>query len=332
MKKLIVALIIGIKMFTLSAEMLKTEVSTDEKTCEMVFTATYEGKAEDDYILEIKAWKKDSNADIARCIKTIYADGNRQGVSHTLEYNYNYESGIAEKKEVYFKSSSEKRKGTIEFIIKDDKLFHCCTLEYDSLNGENILREIEVSTLDKKLINKTIYYNYKSDKESEYMEFEEDLDCLTYKKVEYKNNSMYVKTIEDFYSYPNNKYSDDNPYRQIVTYEDDKTEGMQRRTSSRNDDGTYFIEYVFNPATRKTSFGKEVSKFSRNGKILYTEGFLDEYSTKKQVYKIVVTYDDNSEIINILYYDKEGKEVPCESLGHHVDQMFYQIKRVGLGQ
>ena len=161
---------------------------------------------------------------------------------------------------------------------------------------------METFTLDgTSKVKSILYYNQASEVNQSYREG-------------YKRNSEGLKILESYYSYPDYPAENEKPYLQISIYENNP-HGLLKLVHTENPDGTYFHEYYLDITKRNTLFTKYVSKYSKEGKELYSEQYYEKQLYKGKVYRIIEYRDENASVISTLYYDKDGNEIPKSELG-----------------
>jgi len=180
-------------------------------------------------------------------------------------------------------------------------------------NIKNLKKAVDTFTLDgNSKVKSTLYYNQNKRLSQSYFEY--DNNQITYVKSDYKTHPDGLKTLENYYSYPDYTYENDNPYLQIAIYENNP-HGLLKQINTENPDGTYFHEYYLDITKRSTLFTKYVSKYSKERKELYSEQYYEKQLYKGKVYRIIEYRDENANVISTLYYDKDGNEIPKSELG-----------------
>lgn len=194
-----------------------------------------------------------------------------------------------------------------------DEYFIVINSDFKPNNIENLTKTIDTLTLKGNNKVKSIFY-YNQNKRLSQSYFEYDNNQITYVKSDYKTHPDGLKTLENYYSYPDYTYENDNPYLQIAIYENNP-HGLLKQINTENPDGTYFHEYYLDITKRSTLFTKYVSKYSKERKELYSEQYYEKQLYKGKVYRIIEYRDENASVISTLYYDKDGNEIPKSELG-----------------
>ena len=194
-----------------------------------------------------------------------------------------------------------------------DEYFVELDSDFKPNNIENLKKAVETFTLDgNSKVKSTLYYNQNKRLSQSYFEY--DNNQIAYVKSDYKTHPDGLIILENYYSYPDYTYGNDNPYLQISIYENNP-HGLLKQINTENPDGTYFHEYYLDITKRSTLFTKYVSKYSKERKELYSEQYYEKQLYKGKVYRIIEYRDENASVISTLYYDKDGNEIPKSELG-----------------
>lgn len=308
MKKLFFILLITINMFSISAEMISREYTTDKETGDAVVIEKYEG--EEDGIIERRI--QGNKLPIARIIKDIYSPNNKYDYSYTVTYNINLETGVFDKKEFFYNERS-----IIEYSIgkinnENNQLLVVVTSDFKPNNTEHLNKTIDTFTLtDNKKIKSIFYYNQNKRLEQSYFEY--DNNQIVYVKSDYRTHPEGMKTLENYYSYPSYSYESRNPYLQISTYENNLN-GIIQEIYRNNVDGTYSHEYIVNPEQRSTLFTRNITVYMKDGKASYSEQYYEKELYRNRAFKVVENWDENGNAESVFYYDKDGNEIPESEL------------------
>ena len=309
MKKKILSLIIILNLFALSAEMISREYTTDKETGDAVVIETYEG--DENGLIERRL--QGNTLPVARIIKDIYSSDNKYNFTYTITYNLNLVTGIFDKKEFFYNENSLMEYSSATVKKEDDEYFIVINSDFKPNNIKNLEKAVETFTLDgNSKVKSTLYYNQNKRLSQSYFEY--DNNQITYVKSDYKTHPDGLKTLENYYSYPDYTYENHNPYLQISIYENNP-HGLLKQIDTENPDGTYFHEYYLDITKRNTLFTKYVSKYSKERKELYSEQYYEKQLYKGKVYRIIEYRDENASVISTLYYDKDGNEIPKSELG-----------------
>ena len=309
MKKQILSLIIILNLFALSAEMISREYTTDKETGDAVVIETYEG--DENGLIERRL--QGNTLPVASVIKDIYSSDNKYNYTYTITYNMNLVTGIFDKKEFFYNENSLMEYSIATVKKEGDEYFIVINSDFKPNNIENLTKTIDTLTLKGNNKVKSIFY-YNQNKRLSQSYFEYDNNQITYVKSDYKTHPDGLKTLENYYSYPDYTYENDNPYLQIAIYENNP-HGLLKQINTENPDGTYFHEYYLDITKRSTLFTKYVSKYSKERKELYSEQYYEKQLYKGKVYRIIEYRDENASVISTLYYDKDGNEIPKSELG-----------------
>ena len=195
-----------------------------------------------------------------------------------------------------------------------DEYFVELDSDFKPNNIENLTKTIDTLTLKgNNKVKSIFYYNQASEVNQSYFEYGKN-DQRVHVREEYKRNSEGLKILESYYSYPDYTYENEKPYLQISIYENNP-HGLLKLVHTENPDGTYFHEYYLDITKRSTLFTKYVSKYSKEGKELYSEQYYEKQLYKGKVYRVIQYRDENASVTNILYYDKDGNKIPKSELG-----------------
>ena len=309
MKKQILSLIIILNLFTLSAKTISREYTTDRETGDAVVIETYDG--EEDGVIERRIQGR--QLPVARIIKEVFSSDNKYNYTYTITYNLNLVTGIFDKKEFFYNENSLMEYSSATVKKEDDEYFIVINSDFKPNNIKNLEKAVETFTLDgNSKVKSTLYYNQNKRLSQSYFEY--DNNQITYVKSDYKTHPDGLKTLENYYSYPDYTYENHNPYLQISIYENNP-HGLLKLVHTENPDGTYFHEYYLDITKRSTLFTKYVSKYSKERKELYSEQYYEKQLYKGKVYRIIEYRDENASVISTLYYDKDGNEIPKSELG-----------------
>ena len=309
MKKQILSLIIILNLFTLSAKTISREYTTDKETGDAVVIETYDG--EEDGLIETRL--QGNTLPVARIIKEVFSSDNKYNYTYTITYNLNLVTGIFDKKEFFYNENSLMEYSIATVKKEGDEYFVELVSDFKPNNIKNLEKAVETFTLDgNSKVKSTLYYNQNKRLSQSYFEY--DNNQITYVKSDYKTHPDGLKTLENYYSYPDYTYENDNPYLQISIYENNP-HGLLKQINTENPDGTYFHEYYLDITKRSTLFTKYVSKYSKERKELYSEQYYEKQLYKGKVYRIIEYRDENASVISTLYYDKDGNEIPKSELG-----------------
>lgn len=309
MKKKILSLIIILNLFTPSAEMISREYTTDKETGDAVVIETYDG--EEDGVIERRI--QGSQLPVARIIKEVFSSDNKYNYTYTITYNMNLATGVFDKKEFFYNENSLMEYSIATVKKEGDEYSIELDSDFKPNNIKNLKKAVETFTLDgNSKVKSTLYYNQNKRLSQSYFEY--DNNQIAYVKSDYKTHPDGLKTLENYYSYPDYTYENHNPYLQISIYENNP-HGLLKQINTENPDGTYFHEYYLDITKRSTLFTKYVSKYSKERKELYSERYYEKQLYKGKVYRIIEYRDENASVISTLYYDKDGTEIPKSELG-----------------
>jgi len=198
---------------------------------------------------------------------------------------------------------------TEQGILKDGitehkkKIFNLMNEVEENYTGEKkVFVQLERAIIDVIELTQHKYFEYGKN------------DQRVHVREEYKRNSEGLKILESYYSYPDYTYENEKPYLQISIYENNP-HGLLKLVHTENPDGTYFHEYYVDTTKRSTLFTKYVSKYSKERKELYSEQYYEKQLYKGKVYRVIEYRDETESVTNILYYDKDGNEIPKSELG-----------------
>ena len=309
MKKKILSLIIILNLFALSAKTISREYTTDRETGDAVVIETYDG--EEDGVIERRIQGR--QLPVARIIKEVFSSDNKYNYTYTITYNMNLATGVFDKKEFFYNENSLMEYSSATVKKEDDEYFIVINSDFKPNNIKNLEKAVETFTLDgNSKVKSTLYYNQNKRLSQSYFEY--DNNQITYVKSDYKTHPDGLKTLENYYSYPDYTYENHNPYLQISIYENNP-HGLLKQIDTENPDGTYFHEYYLDITKRSTLFTKYVSKYSKERKELYSEQYYEKQLYKGKVYRVIEYRDENASVISTLYYDKDGNEIPKSELG-----------------
>ena len=309
MKKKILSLIIILNLFTLSAKTISREYTTDKETGDAVVIETYEG--DENGLIERRV--QANTLPVARIIKDIYSSDNKYNFTYTITYNMNLATGFFDKKEYFYNENSLMEYSIATVKKEGDEYFVELVSDFKPNNIKNLEKAVETFTFGNSKLKSTLYYNQASELNQSYFEYGKN-DQPVHMREEYKRNSEGLKTLENYYSYPDYTYENEKPYLQIPIYENNP-HGLLKQINTENPDGTYFHEYYLDITKRNTLFTKYVSKYSKERKELYSGQYYEKQLYKGKVYRIIEYRDENASVISTLYYDKDGNEIPKSELG-----------------
>ena len=310
MKKKILSLIIILNLFALSAKTISREYTTDKETGDAVVIETYEG--DENGLIERRL--QGNTLPVARIIKEVFSSDNKYDYTYTITYNLNLVTGIFDKKEFFYNENSLMEYSVATVKKEGDEYFIVINSDFKPNNIENLTKTIYTLTLKgNNKVKSIFYYNQASEVNQSYFEYGKN-DQPVHMREEYKRNSEGLKTLENYYSYPDYTYENEKPYLQISIYENNP-HGLLKLVHTENPDGTYFHEYYLDITKRSTLFTKYVSKYSKERKELYSEQYYEKQLYKGKVYRIIEYRDENASVISTLYYDKDGNEIPKSELG-----------------
>ena len=309
MKKQILSLIIIFNLFTLSAKTISREYTTDKETGDAVVIETCEG--DENGVIERRI--QGSQLTVARIIKEVFSSDNKYDYTYTITYNLNLVTGVFDKKEFFYNENSLMEYSVATVKKEGDEYFVELVSDFKPNNIKNLEKAVETFTFGNSKLKSTLYYNQASELNQSYFEYGKN-DQPVHMREEYKRNSEGLKTLENYYSYPDYTYENDNPYLQISIYENNP-HGLLKLVHTENPDGTFFQEYYLDITKRNTLFTKYVSKYSKERKELYSEQYYEKQLYKGKVYRIIEYRDENASVISTLYYDKDGNEIPKSELG-----------------
>lgn len=308
MKKLILSLIISLNLFALSAEMLTREYTTDKETGEAVVIETYED--EEDGLIERRI--QGSELPVARIIKEIFSSDNKYNYTYTITYNMNLVTGVFDKKEFFYNEKSLMKYSIATVKKEDDKYFIVINSDFKLNNSEHIEKTIDTVTLKGNNKVKSIFY-YDQNKRLSQSYFEYDDNRIVYVKSDYKTHPEGMKTLENYYSYPDYTRENEKPYLQIQTFENNP-HGLLKLVHTENPDGTYFHEYYLDTKKSNGQFNLLRTKYSKDRKKIFAEQIYGEELLYGKVYKLHMDLEENIKILNKTYYDKDGNEIPESEL------------------
>ena len=309
MKKQILSLIIILNLFALSAKTISREYTTDKETGDAVVIETCEG--DENGVIERRI--QGNQLTVARIIKEVFSSDNKYDYTYTITYNLNLVTGIFDKKEFFYNENSLMEYSVATVKKEGDEYFVELVSDFKPNNIENLTKTIYTLTLDGTSKVKSIFYYNQNERRSQSY-FEYDNNQITYVKSDYKTHPDGLKTLENYYSYPDYTYENDNPYLQISIYENNP-HGLLKQINTENPDGTYFHEYYLDITKRSTLFTKYVSKYSKERKELYSEQYYEKQLYKGKVYRVIQYRDENASVISTLYYDQDGNKIPKSELG-----------------
>ena len=309
MKKQILSLIIILKLFALSAKTISREYTTDKETGDAVVIETCEG--DENGVIERRI--QGSQLTVARIIKEVFSSDNKYDYTYTITYNLNLVTGVFDKKEFFYNENSLMEYSVATVKKEGDEYFVELVSDFKPNNIENLTKTIYTLTLDGTSKVKSIFYYNQNERRSQSY-FEYDNNQITYVKSDYKTHPDGLIILESYYSYPDYPYENEKPYLYISIYENNP-HGLLKLVHTENPDGTFFHEYYLDITKRNTLFTKYVSKYSKEGKELYSEQYYEKQLYKGKVYRVIEYRDENASVISTLYYDQDGNKIPKSELG-----------------
>ena len=309
MKKLILALIISLNIFSISARTLTRKYTTDKETGEAVVIETYEDEKDD--VIERRI--QGSELPVARIIKSIYSPDNEYEYTYSVTYNINLKTGIFDKKEFFYNEKSIRKYSVTTIKKEGEKLFLVANTDFKAGNNKNIAKTEDTYTFEESARIKTIVYYDQNDEVSQtYWEYGKD-EQPVYVREEYRINSEGLKSLEDYYSYPDYTFESNNSYLQIKTFENNP-HGLLKLVHTENPDGTYVHEYYLDTKKSNGNFNILRTKYSKDRKKIFAEQIYGEELLYGKVYKLHMDLEENIKILNKIYYDKDGNEIPESEL------------------
>lgn len=309
MKKQILSLIIILNLFTLSAKTISREYTTDKETGDAVVIETCEG--DENGVIERRI--QGNQLTVARIIKEVFSSDNKYDYTYTITYNLNLVTGVFDKKEFFYNENSLMEYSVATVKKEGDEYFVELVSDFKPNNIENLTKTIYTLTLDGTSKVKSIFYYNQNERRSQSY-FEYDNNQITYVKSDYKTHPDGLIILESYYSYPDYPYENEKPYLYISIYENNP-HGLLKLVHTENPDGTFFQEYYLDITKRNTLFTKYVSKYSKEGKELYSEQYYEKQLYKGKVYRVIEYRDENASVISTLYYDQDGNKIPKSELG-----------------
>ena len=85
---------------------------------------------------------------------------------------------------------------------------------------------------------------------------------------------------------------------------------LKKRTLSHNDDGTYFVDFIVNPQLNNDYKTREVTKHRKDKTEIYSEEYYEDKLYCGKVYKTLILWVRKGVAGRVIYYDKEGNEIP----------------------
>lgn len=309
MKKQILSLIIILNLFALSAKTISREYTTDKETGDAVVIETCEG--DENGVIERRI--QGNQLTVARIIKEVFSSDNKYDYTYTITYNLNLVTGVFDKKEFFYNENSLMEYSVATVKKEGDEYFVELVSDFKPNNIENLTKTIYTLTLDGTSKVKSIFYYNQNERRSQSY-FEYDNNQITYVKSDYKTHPDGLIILESYYSYPDYPYENEKPYLYISIYENNP-HGLLKLVHTENPDGTFFQEYYLDITKRNTLFTKYVSKYSKEGKELYSEQYYEKQLYKGKVYRVIEYRDENASVISTLYYDQDGNKIPKSELG-----------------
>ncbi|MBR4599319.1 MAG: hypothetical protein IKO39_04645, partial [Treponema sp.] len=194
-----------------------------------------------------------------------------------------------------------------------EELFLVAKTDYKPDNEKNIERTEDTYTFEGSARIKTVvYYSQNDEVVQTYWEYGKDEQPI-YVKEEYRINSEGLKSLEDYYSYPDYTFESNNSYLQIKTFENNP-HGLLKLVHTENPDGTYIHEYYLDTKKSNGNFNILRTKYSKDRKKIFAEQIYGEELLYGKVYKLHMDLEENIKILNKIYYDKDGKEIPESEL------------------
>ena len=316
MKKLILTLIISISIFSrlIARQVSKTETSQHIKIEE--YAEEVDGLIKRIYHQE---------ADGKYFVEDFYENSPMAFVKKEW-YGLNLETKLYDKLVCFFTQENERdyRESVIKTI--DGKLFLYAT-EFFKTNKRKIK---SVEGLYSYESEKPVYRIYNYFEEMPDMTIEDSFEYDDNNKVskytqKVKNRTDKLKLVEEYFSYPEFSFEESlsesvsfiphNNYRQQVLYFDENKTGLIKQINTRNPDGTYFKEYFIDTQVSNTQFNILRDKYDKDGNYIFEEQIYEEEPLYGKVHIYHMDIGDDEIIINEIYYDKDGNEIPKSELG-----------------
>lgn len=240
-------------------------------------------------------------------------------------YGLNLETKLYDKLVCFFTQENERdyRESVIKTI--DNKLFFYTTIFYKT----NKRKIKSVEGLYSYESEKPVYRIYNYFEEMPDMTIEDSFEYDDNNKVskytqKVKNRTDKLKLVEEYFSYPEFSFEESlsesvsfiphNNYRQQVLYFEENKTGLIKQINTRNPDGTYFKEYFIDTQVSNTQFNILRDKYDKDGNYIFEEQIYEEEPLYGKVHTYHMDIGDDEIIINEIYYDKDGNEIPKSEL------------------
>lgn len=316
MKKLILTLIISISVFS---QLIARQVSKTE-TSQHTIIEEYADEA-DGLIKRVYH----QEADGKYFVEDFYENSPMAFVKKEW-YGLNLETKLYDKLVCFFTQENERdyRESVIKTI--DNKLFFYTTIFYKT----NKRKIKSVEGLYSYESEKPVYRIYNYFEEMPDMTIEDSFEYDDNNKVskytqKVKNRTDKLKLVEEYFSYPEFSFEESlsesvsfiphNNYRQQVLYFEENKTGLIKQINTRNPDGTYFKEYFIDTQVSNTQFNILRDKYDKDGNYIFEEQIYEEEPLYGKVHTYHMDIGDDEIIINEIYYDKYGNEIPKSELG-----------------
>ncbi len=315
MKKLILTLIISISVFS---QLIARQVSKTE-TSQHTIIEEYADEA-DGLIKRVYH----QEADGKYFVEDFYENSPMAFVKKEW-YGLNLETKLYDKLVCFFTQENERdyRESVIKTI--DNKLFFYTTIFYKT----NKRKIKSVEGLYSYESEKPVYRIYNYFEEMPDMTIEDSFEYDDNNKVskytqKVKNRTDKLKLVEEYFSYPEFSFEESlsesvsfiphNNYRQQVLYFEENKTGLIKQINTRNPDGTYFKEYFIDTQVSNTQFNILRDKYDKDGNYIFEEQIYEEEPLYGKVHTYHMDIGDDEIIINEIYYDKYGNEIPKSEL------------------
>ena len=315
MKKQILTLIISISVFS---QLIARQVSKTE-TSQHAIIEEYADEA-DGLIKRVYH----QEADGKYFVEDFYENSPMAFVKKEW-YGLNLETKLYDKLVCFFTQENERdyRESVIKTI--DNKLFFYTTIFYKT----NKRKIKSVEGLYSYESEKPVYRIYNYFEEMPDMTIEDSFEYDDNNKVskytqKVKNRTDKLKLVEEYFSYPEFSFEESlsesvsfiphNNYRQQVLYFEENKTGLIKQINTRNPDGTYFKEYFIDTQVSNTQFNILRDKYDKDGNYIFEEQIYEEEPLYGKAHTYHMDIGDDEIIINEIYYDKDGNEIPKSEL------------------
>ncbi len=316
MKKLILTLIISISVFSQLIAIQVSKTETSQHTIIEEYADEADGLIKRVYHQE---------ADGKYFVEDFYENSPMAFVKKEW-YGLNLETKLYDKLVCFFTQENERdyRESVIKTI--DNKLFFYTTIFYKT----NKRKIKSVEGLYSYESEKPVYRIYNYFEEMPDMTIEDSFEYDDNNKVskytqKVKNRTDKLKLVEEYFSYPEFSFEESlsesvsfiphNNYRQQVLYFEENKTGLIKQINTRNPDGTYFKEYFIDTQVSNTQFNILRDKYDKDGNYIFEEQIYEEEPLYGKVHTYHMDIGDDEIIINEIYYDKYGNEIPKSELG-----------------